>query len=200
MHAHKSSYKLWPGSNWNESCIIMGRGTVVLNISLFSIWHRNSCKAVGLCQRCHFLTKGWGDQRPWENEIAKQLVGIFSQFSRDLTIYVMWKHDDFLKNLLGIWQYIKMKIRWEVLIDFMDWPHESIDRRPISHDFHISPRSSPPGINQTNDNQDIDTISLKFPLLFFNKSCWRTVYLKVMHLNYGVNGWLDHRCFKHSKE
>ena len=109
--------------------------------------------------------KGVGRPKTLGTRLPSNLLVSFSQFSRDLTIYVKWKHDDFLKNLLGTWQYIKMKIRWEVLIDFMDSPHESIDRRPISHDFHISPRSSLPGINQTNDNQEIHSISPTFPLL-----------------------------------
>ena len=131
--------------------------------------------------------KGVGRPKSLGTSLLSNLLVSYSQFSRDLTIYLsesMMKRN-FLKILLGIWQYIKMKIRWEVHMDFMNSPHESIARRPISRDFHISLRSSPPGINQTNDDEDIDTTSLTFPLLFFDKRCWCTMYLKVMHLNYG---------------
>ena len=78
----------------------------------------------------------------------------------------------------------------------MDWPHKNITGRPICGDFHISLQCSPAGINQTNyKSAHMQNLSLSTSLfstsLFYNKSCQCTIYLKVIHLNYGVKHKVD---------
>ena len=79
---------------------------------------------------------------------------------------------------------IKSKYWWNSI---MDWSHKSIARRSISRAFHISPQSSPAGINQTNENQNICKNLTHFSTtLFYNKSCRCTTYL-----SYGVKHKVD---------